>query len=783
MDEHSIRKTRATYFQKATSTLDELLVGADAAIWPENLKGQFREAADFFRTRTEFFQIALCGLFQTGKSTTANAIADGREISVASLVSGIRTSACNIYFSGSANEQSSIEFIDDDELSARLSALLDIPVDKEKIWRKETQNRLMQCFRKRWDDSLSKGSDVNGSLVCQAGLMICGLDSFHELRMNIQRGNHAIQDVLSIGQAPENEGVRWQGIRANYKKDPNSLVEDIRRTFPIQEVLYPFVNRIAVQVNSDWMKQTNICIVDMPGLSANAQDTNTAMRAIENADALFYIFDGAKEPGEFERKFISSLQSITKNCPVVFGINWHGFQKNQIKVSIQSLLQESGYENAELISYNALFACRAAQGISIMNGTLDQRTSRKILKAAENVNGAKPDSLADAWADLVSDEMYRINKTIARQIRSDGLCVEVIAELQRLSGWKKVIKSLTQMAGGEQWQAIYRRQIRVPIETSIRDLLEALRTAEETIKSNAESSQNSACNEWSVRQSNVQKLSNQKQADFTLLINESWISAVAKEMWDCFENLLPDIATLITELLTDSERDDNFSEKLEMLLRTAFSNWREAFLHRKTGSSAKVIYDCEQQFVKLSSKDETIQQIWTKEIDSHGSLWDRIASDLRKNPIPLDSTGSFREKFLSKLIKDNLVYIMSSGSFRSYLSAKTSWNPFNRDQRIQNAKTSLYQDVIGRLRGTYREFCASGVRSVTNDPNSEPRHLYNISIKWMNSIRNGVVQSCEKLGETSKKNYSKDPRLQGYAWNRCRIQLNKLRQSTIAARF
>ena len=382
------------------------------------------------------FKIALCGLFQTGKSTTLNALVDGREICAQSSTGGIRTSACNTYIYGSTQEKCWLELIEDDEICFKLSNALDCRVKKSALWNFQQREMLWHNLVYTWQNE-----EPNPEQIEEASLLLSGLGFLPSLRKDFQ--NTSIKYVSWFGKAPEDELIRWNKFRKRVKQ--MSLTEfkhALREEFPIQEVLYPFVKNIIVQLNVTRLKENNICIIDTPGLNANSKDTATAMHAINQADAVVYILGGNKEPGEFERHFLYQLHSILKNRPIIFAVNCQKKERPNVIEAIGEVLKICAYNDVPLVTYNAALALRKAQGIKLMEPHPLRSLVKSLIRKAQ-FEGFSVVNASQAWSLLTADDMACVSKNNSKRIREFGLCNENIELLESCSNLIELIFKIT----------------------------------------------------------------------------------------------------------------------------------------------------------------------------------------------------------------------------------------------------------------------------------------------------------------------------------------------------
>ena len=377
------------------------------------------------------FKIALCGLFQTGKSTTINALTDSKGICAQSSTAGIRTSACNIYISGSEQEKCQIELISDDEICFRLSKALDYRTEKEDLWQYQRRELLWRQLIYIWQHE-----EFDSELIEEASLILSGIGFLPMLRKKAE--HMSVEQVSNFGKAPEDELIRWSRFRLLLKK--TSMIEFkhlLREEFPVQEVLYPFVKNIFVQANVKILKDNDLCIIDTPGLSANCRDSAVAMQAVRKSDAVIYILGGQKEPNELERQFLYDLHSIIETRPIIFAVNCQKKESPNVIMAIQSVLQMCGYDVTPII-YNAALALREAQGIKLMESRPLKSLVKKLIWEAKT-EGFDVINAFQAWSLLTVKDMANVSISDSKLVSKLGLCSKSLEILKSYSNLTELI--------------------------------------------------------------------------------------------------------------------------------------------------------------------------------------------------------------------------------------------------------------------------------------------------------------------------------------------------------
>ena len=316
-----------------------------------------------------------------------------------------------------------MDLIDDSDICLKLAHVLNCKVEMNDLWQYQRRELIWQKLQYLWQNE-----EPNSEQLEEVSLIISGLGFLPYLRNNFQ--NMSAEHVADFGKAPEDELIRWRRFRQSVKQmNLTEFKHSLREEFPIQEVLYPFVKNIVVQLNVSKLRDKNICIIDTPGLGANSKDTSAAMRAVQRADAILYILGGNKEPGEFERQFLYDLHAIIKNRPVIFAVNCQKKERLSVMESIAEVLKICGYDNPNLNIYNAALALRMAQGIKIMEPRPLRSLVKSLISRAKR-EGFNVSNAAQAWTLLTAKDMSAVSKKDSKVIDKFGLCNESIEILK-----------------------------------------------------------------------------------------------------------------------------------------------------------------------------------------------------------------------------------------------------------------------------------------------------------------------------------------------------------------
>jgi hypothetical protein len=382
---------------------DELVDLLQSATDLEGLNAETRDllARVGRKTRENQFEIVLAGEFQGGKSTTFNALCDGRELSPTG--SGIKTSGCILAAQNisdpSEPETARVYWKSSPELTAGFSDLLLpnlqslAPERFDRITASEmgrilnlddpADRRLLRAAAdEEWEvwakDRAGYDPEQKGHLdVLRAASIIA---RYHgDPGLNRLRGQEGFTPAHAgrMTAFPEDWEERWAD------QNPGR--------FRLEELLFIFIRDIRLRIHSRNLGRLGCVLIDCPGLFASRWDTETARRAMFNADAILYLFDGSKT---LKLSDLNALQFIRNNGmrhKLLFGCNMraHSLADSRRILSVSmTALRHHGFDIGDdgVVLYHALMALRSVQGRKLadavpgMPGPHDAESLRKAIQ-------------------------------------------------------------------------------------------------------------------------------------------------------------------------------------------------------------------------------------------------------------------------------------------------------------------------------------------------------------------------------------------------------------------
>ncbi len=343
------------------------------------------------------FEIALVGEFQGGKSTTFNALCDGREISPRGLGGGgIKTSAAIVTVQHISDpdesrdglaEWAEVRWRGKAEIALGFAGLLKARLAED------------QAFQDLFMDATEEGRIGHASSPEQVAQLL-----------DLDRDEHRV----AAERAVKAEWQRWAGQKQSYTDDDLdqlriatlqlrfhntaewrdltaktiSSVADFQKliTFPrdwmqrwgnaynaafvLNEVAFVFIADSLVRVRAGNLARIGCRITDCPGLFASAWDTDLARQAMSRADAVWYLFNGAKQIGDSDKKVIAFIREHGWTDKLRATVNMRGNTHDHIIDTIlpvdEAILGAMGLPDLQLKPYDARLAFLACQGELIL---------------------------------------------------------------------------------------------------------------------------------------------------------------------------------------------------------------------------------------------------------------------------------------------------------------------------------------------------------------------------------------------------------------------------------
>ncbi len=439
------------------------------------------------------FSLALGAAFQTGKSTTVNAMADGRVICpVGNGGGGIRTSSCAVQINCSldGNKYSTVTWKTHDALNKDVRYWTGDHVSLElegaeldKAWKIVLGDISDQLKNDSLDDKARDRIDQT--------LLFMSFYDDPKVTEYRQVSNYPAAELLAFLSFPPDNVSRWNAVHEEVKrsKDPNTIRNFIRSKFKVENAMYLFTEMVNFATPSEYLQAMGITVVDTPGLDMSDNDTRIALQCMNNSTAIFYLFSGDHQLSSADVQSLQQIKASGIQEKVFFGINFRRpiAQLNTIKDAILTQLKDLGFNSAhqrQLLLFNAFLAQRAKQGELILNGTLNETDKNTLLQEAQ-YNGYDTTDVTEAWVSTTSDVMHDVKGEGYRNFEDLGLCKESIQLAYKASHWEEMINSIVDYVLKNRSRILLMSRVVRPIQSQLEAIEQSLKNDEETSSATA----------------------------------------------------------------------------------------------------------------------------------------------------------------------------------------------------------------------------------------------------------------------------------------------------------
>lgn len=226
------------------------------------------------------FLALFLGEFQSGKSTTIDALCDGRHISA--IGDGMATSAVLVMVSYGAEESLKIywrakaQFLPVFERIKRVIPEYDwVSFDLDKSDERTKLANAIEQIRRRENELVRgqtlKKDDVKFLMLCNLILAFYGTTDLQAKKESLT----SIAKISDITRFPKDGEANWikKGVKG----------------FTIDEAIFVFIDTVSCTTPSETLKKFNCTVIDSPGLFNSAYDTMVTESAMIAAHAIIYV--------------------------------------------------------------------------------------------------------------------------------------------------------------------------------------------------------------------------------------------------------------------------------------------------------------------------------------------------------------------------------------------------------------------------------------------------------------------------------------------------------------
>ena len=456
-------KNKSQWYEQKRNELIGLLNETSTLKIPEKYAQELASSAK--KCLENSFDIALIGEFQGGKSTTFNALCDGRDISPRGLGGGgIKTSAAAISAQNIADNEtkeglsewaevtfktpyalalgmhgilgvklaensnfSALSQMKDDDFNIpeSFASLFNIEDDRHLQFAKEA---IVGIWRE-WEEDRAKFSEDELDQL-RISTLVTRFYGTPEYKKMIQKTVLPIDKFQNLVAFPKDWAIRWgDGADAS---------------FNIEEISFVFLDSVLVRLHSENLERIGCRITDCPGLFANAYDTNVAMKTIHASDGIWYLINGEKQIGEKDLKIIKTINSMGMKDKINATCNLKGPHEqkiNEVMPVTKQTLQNAGY-SVELFPYNARLAFLATQGKLILEHPekFSEKDKECMIVDAKPKAGTDPDP-KKMWVKMVNrlggstelenlEEISLLDEDSVAEVRKESFLDDILGRLE-----------------------------------------------------------------------------------------------------------------------------------------------------------------------------------------------------------------------------------------------------------------------------------------------------------------------------------------------------------------
>lgn len=350
------------------------------------------------RCENDNYVILLMGEYQTGKTTTLDALCGGKN--VGSIGDGTKTSAVPLTISFSAEEKVDIVWKNPDDFNELFSHIkLYIPLfDFNKInditFRSEVLDSIEMLRQKR-----EFVAPNDWQYLPLWSLVLAFWDTFGDGKYfnNLNNEKPTLDVVSKLTRFPKSFYERWE----------NNGVSHFKRI----EAAFMFIKQINCTCSSEALENLKGTVMDCPGLFASAYDTMVTEDAMNIADAILYVLPRERQSGE---QVFSSLIEIKKKYPdyhrkllLSNNLSFNNPNAESIYSANSAMARNMFGNDFKVIPYDALLAYLGYIKESFDSSKLDENSIKSFIDSTRptmfDVNSFKGfDNFNDAWNERIS---------------------------------------------------------------------------------------------------------------------------------------------------------------------------------------------------------------------------------------------------------------------------------------------------------------------------------------------------------------------------------------------
>jgi len=453
-------KNSSEWFEGRRSELIGLIGEATSLEIPAEYAGELNAVAK--KCRENAFEIALVGEFQGGKSTTFDALCDGRDISPRGLNGGgIKTSAAAVSVQNIADDEmkdgmrewAEISYRKPSALKLGMSSLLGKYCATDEEFKRSVgagedfdfmsqvdldneshRNALMRVIDERWDNWAGNKLRWNDEDLDQLRIATLQVRNYQSA---------AFKEMVAKTLVPVME---FQKLIAFPKDWSTQWSKGKEAQFTLEEIAFVFIESVLVRIHSKNLERLGCRVTDCPGLFANAYDTSVAKAVISGSDCVWYLINGERVIGQKDKEIIGQVYSMGMQDKIAATCNLKGEHEqklDEILPATKTELTNSGYD-VEVYPYNARLAFLAMQGDMVLNrpGQISDVDLANMRIDAKVKSGAP--APAEMWSKMIRRMGSQTGLEALEEV--EDLDAESISLVRRESYLDEIIERLSKDA-------------------------------------------------------------------------------------------------------------------------------------------------------------------------------------------------------------------------------------------------------------------------------------------------------------------------------------------------
>lgn len=352
------------------------------------------------------YEVLIMGDFQSGKSTTIDALCDGRHVSA--IGKGIPTSAVLVTVTYAEEEHVDIHWRTKEQLKKIITKIAQYfpkyDFDNFDLDKPQARAELAAFINAvRTSDECPNVSDGNAKFLMLCDFILHFYDTDKLAKQ--KEAQQTSPNPAEITKFPDKSEADWKekGVEG----------------FTIEEVLFVFIEEVNCFVHSETLRKLNCTIIDSPGLFNSSYDTMVTENAMVKAHAIMYVLPYEKA---INQDICKSLYNIKDNYSDVhrklFIVNNVTPCKYEVYESNCAKIKNMFGAEKNVYPYDAKLAYLLQVKRLFDTGMASKKDYQHLMSVIEkSYNGSKTvvyDTFDEAWAVHIADYAGALKGKFAR---------------------------------------------------------------------------------------------------------------------------------------------------------------------------------------------------------------------------------------------------------------------------------------------------------------------------------------------------------------------------------